>query len=63
MKTQETQRNIDRKQHYHRILAHCMAAALLKSAHDRRGEYPTPITLETFRNMAERLESAFFREE
>lgn len=56
METQETQRNIDRKHAFKRLLARCMAAAIIKSARSRNGKDATTISQETFRNMAEGLE-------
>ena len=58
METQETPRNTDRKHGFKRLLARCMAAAIIKSARNRRGKDATTVTQETFRNMAERLEMA-----
>ena len=60
METQETRRNIDREHAFKRLLARCMAVAIIKSARNRGGKDAATITQETFRNMAERLEREVF---
>ena len=63
METRETPRNTDRKHGFKRLLAQCMAAALIKSVRNRRGKDATTVTQETFRNMAERLGRESLEEE